>query len=261
MAHAVLLEAHALALRLGGRRVVDGVTLDWHGGELCAVVGPNGAGKSSLLSLLAGLREPEAGTVELQQRAMADWPPMERALRLAWLAQQGEAEGELGVRDVVRLGRLPRHGLFGAPDADDEAAVDQALAEMECTALQDRRLSALSGGERQRVLLARVLAVQARVLLLDEPMAHLDAPHQRRLMRCLRAQAAAGCAVVAVLHDLGWALTADRIVLMCDGRVAADGPPADPALRRALVEAFDGAFGIEAMVVDGAPRWVALPRT
>ncbi len=260
MAHATLLEADDLSLRLGGRRVVDGVTLAFHAGELCAVVGPNGAGKSSLLSLLAGLRESESGGVRLLDRAMADWPAMQRAQRLAWMAQQGEAEGEMGVRDVVRLGRLPRHGLFGAPDAADEAAVDQALAETECTALQARRLSELSGGERQRVLLSRVLAVQAPVLLLDEPMAHLDAPHQRTLMRSLRVQASAGRAVVVVLHDLSWALAADRVVLMRAGRVVADGVPADSALRAALVDVFDGAFSIEHVTVDGAVRWVALPR-
>ena len=260
MAHATLLAATDLSLSLGGRRVVDGVTLACRGGELCAVVGPNGAGKSSLLTLLAGLREVASGQVLLQDRPLADWPAMQRAQRLAWLAQQGEAEGEMGVRDVVRLGRLPRHGLFGAPDAGDEAAVDQALAETECSALQERRLSELSGGERQRVLLSRVLAVQARVLLLDEPMSHLDAPHQRTLMRSLRTQAAAGCAVVVVLHDLSWALSADRVVVMQAGRVVADAAPADAALRAALVEVFDGAFSIEAVAVDGVLRWVALPR-
>ena len=253
------LQAHALALNLGGRRVIDGVSLALHAGQWVALVGPNGAGKSTLLALLAGLRPPDEGRVQLQGRALADWPARQRAQRLAWLSQHGEAEGEIAARDVVRLGRLPRHGLFGAPDAADEAAVDQALAETECSAFSHRRLSELSGGERQRVLLARALAVQAEVLLLDEPTTHLDAPHQRALLRGLATRARAGAAVAAVLHDPTLALTADRVLVMAHGRLHADGAPADPALRAALVDVFDGAFSIEPVVVGGRPRWVAVP--
>jgi iron complex transport system ATP-binding protein len=253
------LQAQGLLLHLGPQRVLDGLSLAARAGQWLAIVGPNGAGKSTLLSVLAGLLKPEAGSVHLQGRALADWPAQARAQQLAWLSQQGEAEGDIAVRDVVRLGRLPRHGLFGAPDAQDEAAVSAALAETECTAYAARRLSALSGGERQRVLLARALAVQAPVLLLDEPTTHLDAPHQRALCRSLQARAAAGVAVVTVLHDLNLALAADRIVVMQRGRVAADGPPADATLRAALAEVFDHAFSIEAVHVAGRARWVAVP--
>jgi iron complex transport system ATP-binding protein len=253
------LRADGLVLHLGLQRVLDGLSLAAQAGEWLAIVGPNGAGKSTLLSVLAGLLKPEAGTVQLQGRVLADWPAQARAQQLAWLSQQGEAEGDIAVRDVVRLGRLPRHGLFGAPDAQDEAAVEAALAETECTAYVARRLSALSGGERQRVLLARALAVEAPVLLLDEPTTHLDAPHQRALCRSLQARAAAGVAVVTVLHDLNLALAADRIFVMQKGRVAADGPPADARLRAALAEVFDHAFSIEAVQAAGRARWVAVP--
>jgi iron complex transport system ATP-binding protein len=252
------LRCAGLALSLGGRRAVDGITLDFDGGWT-AIVGPNGAGKSTLLSLLAGLRLPEAGQVLLQGRALSAWPGPQRAQQIAWLSQHGEAEGDIAVRDVVRLGRLPRHGLLGAPDAADEAAVDAALAETECTAYAARRLSALSGGERQRVLLARALAVQAPLLLLDEPTTHLDAPHQRALARGLRARAAAGGVVVSVLHDLTLALSADRVLVLQQGRVAADGAPGDAALRAALEGAFDHAFTIEAVTTAAGPRWVAVP--
>lgn len=252
----VLLEARGLVLALGGRHAVDGVSLALRAGSWTAIVGPNGAGKSTLLSLLAGLRQPDAGRVTLAGQAIGDWPPRERARRLAWLSQQGEADGDLAARDVVRLGRLPHHGLFGAVTPDDERAVDAALAETEADAFAARRLSALSGGERQRVLLARALAVEAGVLLLDEPTTHLDAPHQRALVRSLIARARQGAAVAAVLHDLNLALAADRILVLAQGRVRAEGPPADPAVRAALVEVFDRAIAIAE--VEGG-RHAALP--
>ena len=260
--NAPALRCEGLALALGGRRVVDGATLALRAGEWAALVGPNGAGKSTLLSLLAGLREPDAGQVWLQEVPLASMRPRERAQRLAWLSQQGEAEGDIAARDVVQLGRLPRHGLFGAPDAADAAAVDEAMAETECSAFAARRLRELSGGERQRVLLARALAVQAPVLLLDEPTTHLDAPHQRALLRSLAVRARRGAAVLAVLHDLNLALAADRLLVMQQGRLRADGAPASAAVQSALVEVFDGAFDIAPVPAAGAqaPRWVAVPR-
>ena len=253
------LTATMLTLQLGGTQVLQGVTLAFAAGQWTAIVGPNGAGKSTLLSLLAGLRAADAGQVHLQGRAIATWPARARAQQLAWLSQQGEAEGDIAVRDVVRLGRLPRHGLLGAPDAEDEAAVDAAMAETECAGYATRRLNGLSGGERQRVLLARALAVQAPVLLLDEPTTHLDAPHQRALLRSLAARARAGVCVVAVLHDLTLALAADRVLVLDHGRVVGDGAPADAALRATLVAVFEQAFSIEAVAVAGGTRWVAVP--
>ena len=253
------LQARGLSLTLGARRVVDGVSLDLRAQEWAAIVGPNGAGKSSLLQLLAGLRAADAGQVHLQGRVLAAWPARERAQRLAWLAQQGEAEGDIAARDVVRLARLPRHGLLGAPDAADEAAVSAAMLETACAEFGARRLNELSGGERQRVLLARALAVGAPVLLLDEPTTHLDAPHQRDLVRSLVARARSGAAVLAVLHDLNLALAADRVLVMDQGRLVADGAPSDAALRAALVAVFGGAFSVEGLNTPSGPRWVALP--
>lgn len=260
------LQAEGLSLVLGGRQVLDGVHLELRAGEWAALVGPNGAGKSTLLQVLAGLRRADAGRVRLNGRALHDWPARERATQIAWLAQQGENDADIAAREVVLLGRLPRHGLFGAPDTTDHAAAEQALAETEATAFAPRRLNALSGGERQRVLLARALAVGAGVLLLDEPTTHLDAPHQRALLRALAARARDGMAVAAVMHDLNLALAAQRVVVMQQGRIVADGPPEAAVLRDTLAAVFEHAFSIERVTpagrgvgVTSVPRWVAVP--
>jgi iron complex transport system permease protein len=251
--------ADGLVVRRGGREVLDRVSVGFGRGEWTAVVGPNGAGKSTLLETLAGRLRPDAGQVVLEARALPDWPARARARALAWLPQSGEADGELATRDVVALGRLPHHGLLGGPTATDRAAIDAAMRDADCDALAGRRLASLSGGERQRVLIARAWATGAPVLLLDEPTAHLDAPHQRRLARALRERARAGATVVSVLHDLTLALGADRLVVLVDGRVHADGVPQDAALHAALREASGGAIRVQRIDGPEGLRWVAYP--
>ena len=247
------LVAHGLSLALGSTQALREVSLTVRPGWT-AIVGPNGAGKSTLLRVLAGLQRPDAGSVRLDGMALPQWPVRERAKQIAWLAQQGETSGELTVREVVHLGRLPQLGLFGAPGAADEACVDRALADAECAPWQHRRLHELSGGERQRVLLARALAVDAALLLLDEPTTHLDPPHQVALVRLVQRQARHGVTVLSVLHDLSLALLADRVVVMQAGRIRAEGASHDPALHRVLVEVFDGAIRI----VPFESRWIAI---
>ena len=248
------LSAHQLSVRLGSTQALADVSMALQPGWT-AIVGPNGAGKSTLLRVLAGLQKPDAGEVRLNGKPLTHWPARERAMQMAWLAQQGEAGGDLTVREVVHLGRLPRLGLFTAPTAADEARVDQAMLDAECTPWQQRRLHELSGGERQRVLLARVLAVDAPWLLLDEPTTHLDPPHQVALVRLVQRQVRAGIAVVSVLHDLSLALLADRLVVMEGGRIAATGSRDDPALHAVLVNVFGGAIRI----VRFESRWIAVP--
>ena len=247
------LRAEDLQVALGPAPVLHGVTLDLQPGWT-AVVGPNGAGKSTLLRALAGLLSPRAGGVWLEGRPLQAWSARERAQRIAWLAQQGQAQGDLTVRELVELGRLPQLGLFGAPGPADRRAVDQAMQATECSAWADRSLQQLSGGERQRCLLARALAVQAPVLLLDEPTTHLDPPHQVALVRLMREQARRGI-VLSVLHDLPLALQADHVVVMRAGRIAAAGAHDDPRLHAALAEVFEYAVRIERL----GTRYIALP--
>ena len=247
------LQCENLRVELGGRPVLHDVSLSLERGWT-AIVGPNGAGKSTLLRALAGLLPAAAGRVLLEGRALADWPPRERARRIAWLAQQADAGGELTVRDVVGLGRLPHLGLFAMPGAADTAAVDAAMAATACSEWQHSRLQTLSGGERQRALLARALAVQAPLLLLDEPTTHLDPPHQVALVRLLR-RLAATQVVVSVLHDLALALQADRLLVLRQGRIEAAGAHDDPAVHAALVRVFGGALRIERL----GGRFIAVP--
>lgn len=245
------LRADSLSVSLGSTRALDSVSVGFEPGWT-AIVGPNGAGKSTLLRTLAGLQAPHSGSVRLHGQALQEWADRERATRIAWLGQQAETSGELTVREVVQLGRLPHHGLFGASTPRDEAVVDAAMHDAECSAWQTRRLHELSGGERQRVLIARALAVDAAILLLDEPTTHLDPPHQIALVRLLRRRAAAGVTVVSVLHDLALALLADRLIVLDRGRLCAAGRSNEPALHTALIDVFGGAIRIERV---GA-RWV-----
>ena len=246
------LNATDLHVRLGNRDVLRGVSFRV-GPGWTALVGPNGAGKSTLLRALAGLQPLDAGHVVLHADGTATpgmdlrrTSPAERARVLAWLAQQGEVTGELTVRETVELGRIARLGLLGTPGPADRAAVDHAMALTECTPWQQRRLHALSGGERQRVLLARVLATEAPLLLLDEPTTHLDAPHQVALARLFRRLVRdRSRAVISVLHDLPIALKADRLLVLDAGSLRADGPPTDAHVQAALVRVFGGAIRID----------------
>ncbi|MCW5632853.1 MAG: ABC transporter ATP-binding protein [Rubrivivax sp.] len=241
------LRAHGLVVRLGGREVLHGVDVEV-GRGWTALVGPNGAGKSTLLRALAGLQRADAGEVQLDGADLRTLRPAARARRLAWLAQQGEVSGELTVQETVELGRIPHLGLIGTPGPEDSAAVARAMALTECTSWAGRRLHELSGGERQRVLLARALATEAPLLLLDEPTTHLDAPHQVALARLfghLARDATRAHSVVTVLHDLPIALAADRLLVLADGRLVAAGAPHERTVQAALVQVFEGAIRIE----------------
>jgi iron complex transport system ATP-binding protein len=241
------LQAQQLRVVLGGVPVLHDLSLSLSPGWT-AIVGPNGAGKSTLLHSMAGLLPVTAGQVLLGGKPLATWSAAERGRQLAWMSQhnpaEGDAGGELTVREVVRLGRLPHLGLFAAPSEGDEAVVDECMRLTQCSAWQHRRLHELSGGERQRALLARALAVQAPVLLLDEPTTHLDPPHQIALVKLLQSWGRTHT-VVSVLHDVSLALQAERLVVMREGRIHGQGACDDAQLHRSVVEVFDHALRIE----------------
>ncbi len=230
------IEARNITCRAGRRLILDGVDLAFGTGEMVGLIGPNGAGKSTLLRILAGLRPPEGGTVTHDGNRLTG---RDLARKLAFLAQGGEVNWALRVEHLVALGRLP-HRRFGPPGTDDLRAVENALAAAEVTELRDRIVSTLSGGERMRVLLARALAVEAAILLADEPVTALDPYHQLRVMELLRAQADGGKGIVVVLHDLTLAHRfCDRLVLLDRGRIVADASPRE-VLSDARTEAAYG---------------------
>ena len=223
----VLVEGKGLRFHVGDAVLVDEVDIEVEGGDLVAVIGPNGAGKSMLLTLLAGDAKPGAGTIRVAGRDPAAADHGEMALLRAVLPQRRVADIPFSAREVVRMARYPHRRVDGNSRATDEAAIASAMERTATEQLGDRIFATLSGGEQERVALARVLAQETPVLLLDEPTAALDVAHEQRVMQELTARAAAGSAVLAVLHDLNAAARyATRIVVLADGRVAAEGSPA-----------------------------------
>lgn len=233
-----LLEARELRVDRGGRAVLRGLSLTLHAGEALTLIGPNAAGKSTLLRALAGLLPASEGGVALEGRPLAEWSRGALARRVALVAAEDEAPGRLAVFDRVALGRYPHRGPLAPFTPRDQAAVRQALRLAEIEHLAARPLGTLSAGERQLAQLARGLAQEPSVLLLDEPASHLDVRHQLRLFRLLDDARQRGLAVLAVIHDLQRAAWAGRLALLDEGRIVADGPPADVLESEAAARAF-----------------------
>jgi iron complex transport system ATP-binding protein len=240
---ALALQARSVCAELGGREVLHDIELDLPVGRWTSVVGPNGAGKSTLLKVLARLL-PYRGSVQLLGRSTAQMPRRQLAQQLAWLGQHEAGADDLLVYDVAMLGRLPHQDWITGPTAADHLAVVQALQVTQAWDWRARALGQLSAGERQRVLLARALAVQAQVLLMDEPLANLDPPHQADWLSLVRGLVASGKTVVSVLHEVSMALHADDMVILRDGRVQHHGGCKEGPTQRALERVFDHRIGV-----------------
>lgn len=236
-----------LTVRLGGHIVAQNVSLEAGAGAVTGLIGPNGAGKTTVLRAAAGLL-PAEGRVSLNATDLATLRAPDRARRVAYLPQEREVNWPLTVRNIVALGRLP-HCRFGrALSPADAEAVQRAMRAADVGALADRPGNSLSGGEKARVLLARALAVEAPLLLADEPVAHLDPAHALRTMDALANAAALGTTVLVVLHDLTLAARfCSRLVLMAGGQIQAAGPPRQVLTRAHLA----GSYGVEAQLLEG----------
>ena len=234
-----MLAAQQLEVTLSGRTVLHDVSLALPSGQLVALVGPNGAGKTTLLRALAGLVS-SSGTVEVGGDHLSSLSLRERAKRFGYLPQGHLVHWPLPAKDVVALGRYP-HGATDPARLSprDEAAVLRAMQATNVVEFAERPVTELSGGERSRVALARVLAVEAPIVLADEPTASLDPRYQIDVMINLRGAADRGVLVVVVTHDLGLAARfADTVLVLSDGRLVAQGKPAQALSEQVLADVF-----------------------
>ena len=246
-----------VGVRRRDRQVLADVNLDVPFGEVLAVVGPNGAGKSTLLAVLAGDIAADSGQVELRGEPIAGWTPRELALRRSVLLQQATVAFGFCAADVVRMGRSP---WIGTPrQAEDEQHVAAALAAVDAAGLAARPVTELSGGEQARVHLARTLAQDADLVLLDEPTAALDLRHAEALLQHARRLAAGGRAVVVVVHALDLAAAyADRVALLADGRLDAGGTPSEVLTEHRLSSAYG--HDVEVLAHPRTGRPLVIPR-
>lgn len=249
----IALKAQGVNAFFGKHQVLFDAQAEFEQGLWTCVVGPNGAGKTSFLKVMAGLM-PSHGDVWVQGQALHLMGAKQRACALAWLGQQEQANNDLAVQDVVMLGRLPHQSWWSGASDEDHAIVHHLLESQGLLSWRYRSLNTLSSGERQRVLLLRALAVQAPVLLMDEPIANVDAPHQADWLATVHQLTKEGITVVSVLHDLNLALRADRVLVMQAGRVVMQASPQDASLHACLQEVFDHRLSFHQ--VDS--QWVAL---
>ncbi len=254
MKAAYAITAKGLNVHRGQLPVLCDVDVSIHAGQWTCVVGLNGAGKTTLLKALAGLL-PSTGDVFVRGRHLRTLTAKDRAQSMAWLGQQAQGSEDLSVNDVVMLGRLPYQSLGSTADVNDMATVQTWLEKLQLLALKDKRLAQLSAGERQRALLGRALAVQAPILLMDEPIANVDLPNQSDWLKTVYQLTQQHTTVVSVLHDLNLAMRADHLILMHQGRLLLQAKPEDPLLHQALLHVFAHRIAIHRV----ADQWVVLP--
>ncbi|SDU28183.1 MULTISPECIES: ABC transporter ATP-binding protein [Pseudomonas fluorescens group] len=234
-----VLSCAGLGFKVRGAELLNGVSLDVQRGETLGIVGPNGSGKSTLLKLLAGLREPSTGQVQLDGQALCKLSRRSIAQTLAVVEQQADTDDGIRVFDAVALGRTPWLSALQPWSPADAAIVEQALVDVDAVHLRNRLWRSLSGGERQRVHIARALAQRPQILLLDEPANHLDIQHQLSILQVVRTLPVT---TLIALHDLNQALKCDRLAVLERGRLVALGEP----LHVLTPERLQTTFGVRA---------------
>ncbi|MDF2825886.1 MAG: transporter related protein [Mycobacterium sp.] len=250
--NAAHLQVDGVSVRLGGRLVVEGVSLSARPGQVVGVVGPNGCGKSSLLRALVGILKPAAGAIVLDGDDIAELSARGLARRVATVLQDAAGDFDLQANDVVAMGRAPFKRMFQRDDAADDAIVEQSLQLVGAGGLRWQPFALMSGGERQRVLIARALAQQPRLLVLDEPTNHLDIRHQFDALALPRRL---GVTAVVALHDLNLAAHyCDVIVVLHHGRPVASGAPADVLTPDLLARVYGVVATVGPHPVTGHPH-------
>ncbi|GAB7013454.1 heme ABC transporter ATP-binding protein [Halolamina salina] len=248
-----------LSVTLGDNDVLAGVSLDVERGEFVGLVGPNGAGKTTLLRAARGSLTPDSGRVQIAGEAADALSAKAVGRRVATVPQDTSISFSFDVREIVEMGRTPHVPRFGSMDEADHAAVERAMERTEVAEFADRPVTEVSGGERSRVLLARALAQETPLLLLDEPTASLDPNHRLRTFETVSALVDEGRAAVAAIHDLDTAARyCDRIVVVADGGIVADGPPEAVLTGSTIGHAFDVDAVVTTDPVTQRPRVTAL---
>ncbi|MGW7055006.1 ABC transporter ATP-binding protein [Streptomyces sp. NPDC054887] len=251
------LTAHGLSYGVGGRHLVDDVTLTAADGETVGLVGPNGSGKTTLLRCVYGTLRPTHGRVLLDGEDLHAMSPAARARRIATVPQDSGSAFELTVREVVAMGRSPHKRFWEQDTAADDALVREALGRVGIAGLADRAFPSLSGGERQRALTARALVQQPSLVVLDEPTNHLDIRYQLEILGLVRDL---GATSLLALHDLNLAAYyCDRIYVLDRGRVVASGPPKDVLTADLLRTVYGVSAEVSIHPTTGAPTVVYLP--
>ena len=236
-----MLAVRDISVRFGQRKVINGVSLELSPGEIVALLGPNGAGKTTLLRTLNGSVLVTAGTVALDGKALSDLSRREIARKIAVVAQENETKFPITVMEFVLAGRFARGAAFGWETTSDIRAAEGALERCDLSGFSDRMMNELSGGERQRVVLARALAAETEVLLLDEPTANLDLAHQALMFKLVRDRCRTSRAsAIVITHDLNLASEfAERALLLKDGQVFAQGATPQVLTRENLQSVYD----------------------
>jgi len=239
----------------GSRLVLRAVSLNVHGGELLALVGPNGAGKSTLIRVVSGVTPARSGEVHLDGADVLRFSPDRRARCVAVVPQLIHLPEAFTVGEIVMLGRTPHLPLWGGEGRRDCEIAWRAMRRTHIESLADRRVDELSGGEQQRVVIARALTQEPRVLLLDEPTAHLDLKHQVAVLELVKSLAhEQGLAVLLTLHDLNLAaLYADRVALMEEGGIVAQGLVEDVLTAERLSQVYGVHVAVSRHPVHGTP--------
>ncbi len=235
-----MLNVEKVCFSYNGKEILHEVSLQIHSGEVLAVVGPNGAGKTTLIRAISGVLSPQKGLIQVAGMDITKLNPMQRARHLAVVPQARELPSTFTVFQTVMLGRTPYLGWLGKAAPKDEQIVQRVLRSTQLEDLAERQIGELSGGEQQRVLLARALAQNTPLLLLDEPTAHLDLQHQSHLLSLVRQTVAqCGLAVLLAIHDLNLVgLYADRALLLVNGEVLSMGTPAEVLTKSNLERAY-----------------------